>query len=50
MSEQKFSIKVARFEDVELATKWAEYEGWNPGLYDAKFYYQVDTSGFLWAI
>lgn len=46
MSEQKFSIKVARFEDVELATKWAEYEGWNPGLYDAKFYYQVDTSGF----
>ena len=46
MSEQKFSIKVARFEDVELATKWAEYEGWNPGLHDAKFYYQVDTIGF----
>lgn len=46
MSELKFSIKVASFEDVKLATKWAEDEGWNPGLHDAKLYYQVDTIGF----
>jgi len=46
MPEQKFSIKVASFEDVELATKWAKDEGWNPGLHDAQLYYQVDTSGF----
>jgi len=46
MSVQKFSIRVASFEDVELAAKWAEDEGWNPGLHDAQLYYQVDTSGF----
>jgi len=47
MKKKIFSVKVASFEDVKLATQWAEEEGWNPGLHDAKLYYQVDTSGFF---
>lgn len=46
MKKKIFSVKVASFEDVKLATKWAEDEGWNPGLNDAQLYYHVDTSGF----
>lgn len=46
MLEQEFSVKVASFEDVKVATKWAEDEGWNPGLHDALLYYQVDKNGF----
>jgi GNAT superfamily N-acetyltransferase len=46
MKKKIFSVKVASFEDVKLATQWAEEEGWNPGLHDAQLYYQVDTNGF----
>nr|WP_209319120.1 GNAT family N-acetyltransferase [Pseudoalteromonas sp. Isolate6] len=33
--------------ELEIAAKWALQEGWNPGLSDAKCYYQADPNGFL---
>ncbi len=29
-----------------IAVKWAEQEGWNPGLHDAEAFYQTDPTGF----
>lgn len=34
-------------EDLKLATEWAASEGWNPGLHDARIFYQTDPQGFF---
>ncbi len=31
----------------DIAMKWAEKEGWNPGLHDSSVFYQTDPSGFF---
>ena len=34
------------FEGVKTLVKWAEKEGWNPGLYDAEVFWRTDPDGF----
>ena len=34
-------------EDVETALRWAEIEGWNPGLNDAECFFRADPEGFF---
>lgn len=34
------------FEGVKTLVKWAEIEGWDPGLYDADVYWATDPDGF----
>lgn len=31
----------------DIAIEWAALEGWNPGLHDAKCFYEADPDGFL---
>lgn len=33
--------------ELSIAIKWAEQEGWNPGLYDAQLFYLADPNGFF---
>lgn len=47
MENRAFKIKVMDLTELEIAAKWALQEGWNPGLSDAKCYYQADPNGFL---
>ena len=34
------------FEGVKTLVKWAEKEGWNPGLHDAEVFWRTDPEGF----
>jgi GNAT superfamily N-acetyltransferase len=34
------------FEGLKTLVKWAEEEGWNPGLYDAEVFWQTDPDGY----
>lgn len=34
-------------EEVNVAVSWAANEGWNPGLHDARCFYQTDPQGFF---
>jgi GNAT superfamily N-acetyltransferase len=36
-----------RAEVADIAVKWAEKEGWNPGLHDAECFYAADPNGFF---
>ncbi|PCK32495.1 GNAT family N-acetyltransferase [Pseudoalteromonas piscicida] len=47
MENRTFKIKVMDLTELEIAANWALQEGWNPGLSDAKCYYQADPNGFL---
>ena len=40
-------IRTMSLEDLEEAVTWAAEEGWNPGLHDARCYYQTDPEGFF---
>ncbi len=42
-----YSIREMKKEEVGLALKWAETEGWNPGVNDAECFYAADPNGFL---
>jgi GNAT superfamily N-acetyltransferase len=42
-----FSIRKMKKEDVHTALKWAEAEGWNPGLHDAECFFRADPGGFF---
>jgi ribosomal protein S18 acetylase RimI-like enzyme len=44
-----YRIREMKKEEVGLALKWAEIEGWNPGVNDAECFYASDRSGFLTA-
>lgn len=46
-SDDRFEIKIADREAIDLAVQWAAEEGWNPGLEDADSFYQTDSQGFL---
>lgn len=45
--KNKFTISNMSFADLTRVVTWAENEGWNPGLYDAKCFYNTDASGFF---
>ncbi len=47
MTEAKFVIRNMTSDELVLAVKWAEIEGWNPGLNDAEIFYQADPNGFF---
>ncbi|MEI6057027.1 MAG: GNAT family N-acetyltransferase [Lentisphaerota bacterium] len=48
MKERTYSIRnMTREEVADTAIKWAEKEGWNPGLYDLESFYQTDPKGFF---
>ncbi|MCX5682040.1 MAG: GNAT family N-acetyltransferase [Candidatus Omnitrophica bacterium] len=43
-----YKIRVMnKVEVADIAVKWAEKEGWNPGLYDAECFYATDPNGFF---
>lgn len=41
------SIRAMRGDEVELAIELAAREGWNPGLHDARSFFEADPDGFL---
>jgi len=42
-----FIVRQMELEDIHTAVSWAALEGWNPGQFDAKTYYQTDPNGFF---
>ncbi|MGE5496776.1 MAG: GNAT family N-acetyltransferase [Syntrophothermus sp.] len=45
---RKYTIRTMTSDEVEnIAVKWADAEGWNPGLYDSECFYNTDPEGFL---
>lgn len=38
---------MTQYEFDNLSVKWAEKEGWNPGLYDSYCFYKTDPNGFF---
>lgn len=43
----QYSIRRMKEAEVQIAVDWARNEGWNPGLSDAKCFYQADPQGFF---
>ena len=41
------SIRTMRRDEVALAIELAAHEGWNPGLHDARCFFEADHDGFL---
>jgi GNAT superfamily N-acetyltransferase len=51
MNSQRFdkdqiTIEKITRQEVEVAIKWAEKEGWNPGIHDAECFFNADPTGF----
>lgn len=42
-------IRNMNLSDMQTALDWADAEGWNPGLHDAKAFYYTDPDGFFMA-
>lgn len=42
-----YTITNMSYEDLEFVVTWAEQEGWNPGLHDAKCFFNTDPKGFF---
>ena len=47
MSSDAIQIRRMTLDDVAVAVDWARQEGWNPGLHDAKCFYESDHNGFF---
>ena len=47
MSSETLQIRRMTLDDVSIAVEWARQEGWNPGLNDAKCFFQSDPNGFF---
>ncbi len=45
--KDNYTISNMSFADLEMVVTWAEKEGWNPGLYDAKCFFNTDPHGFF---
>ncbi len=41
------TIQTMSSDDVQELVSWAKNEGWNPGVHDARTFYQVDLEGFI---
>jgi len=46
MTEDILHFQKLDFEGLKTLVKWAENEGWDPGLYDADVYWATDPDGF----
>jgi ribosomal protein S18 acetylase RimI-like enzyme len=42
-----YRVTLMSAQEVGTAIRWAEAEGWNPGLHDATAFYAADPGGFL---
>lgn len=47
MTAPKLVIRNMSAYELVNAVKWAQIEGWNPGLNDAELFYQADPAGFF---
>jgi GNAT superfamily N-acetyltransferase len=47
MSIEGYTIREANRHELDLAISWANSEGWNPGIHDAKTFYKTDSNGFF---
>ncbi len=47
MNQEEYRIRTLKKEEISIAIKWAEAEGWNPGLFDAESFYSADPEGFF---
>jgi ribosomal protein S18 acetylase RimI-like enzyme len=47
MMNKDYKIRQMRADELQIAINWAAQEGWNPGIHDAKTFYQADNSGFF---
>ena len=47
MMNKDYKIRRMRADELQTAINWAAQEGWNPGIHDAKTFYQADSSGFF---
>ena len=46
--DEKYIVRNMTPAEVEtIAVEWAATEGWNPGLYDARMFYNADPNGFF---
>lgn len=45
--KENYEIRKMRPDEVQIAIDWALEQGWNPGLNDAKCFYQADPNGFF---
>lgn len=43
----QFEVRTATQEEFAVAVKWAQDEGWNPGIADLEAFFAADPSGFL---
>ena len=43
----EFSIRNMKANELEVAVQWAKNEGWNPGLNDARHFFEADPNGFF---
>lgn len=43
---ENLNIKKLDLHGLKTLIKWAEFEGWNPGVFDAEVYYSTDPNGF----
>ncbi len=46
-AQSRFEVRTATRGEFATAVKWAEEEGWNPGLADLDAFFAADPSGFL---
>jgi hypothetical protein len=48
MQDGNYIVRNMTFDEVErVAVEWAANEGWNPGLNDARMFYNADPKGFF---
>ncbi len=46
MPQKKQTIRNMTLKDLKKAVRWAEHEGWNPGINDAECFFKADKRGF----
>ncbi len=47
VKKQTYLMRKMMEEEVDIAIDWAANEGWNPGLYDSRCFYDTDPDGFF---
>ena len=44
---KNYEIRNMKPEEMQIAIEWADGEGWNPGLYDGRCFFNADPTGFF---
>lgn len=47
MTTENYNVSIMSSKEVQIAIDWAAEEGWNPGLQDAKCFYQANPQGMF---